>query len=54
MIRAIKVSYDTSNLIVTILLARRPPSAMTIKVTVRKALRRYAGIEPGSEMEEPT
>jgi hypothetical protein len=55
MIRAIKASYDTSNH-VTILLARRPPSAMTIKVplAIRKALRRYVGIEPGSEMGEPT
>jgi hypothetical protein len=37
---------------VPILLARLPPSAMTIKVplAIRKALRRYAG----SEMGEPT
>jgi hypothetical protein len=55
MIRAIKVSYDTSNLIRNDFAS--PPSALSnddqspagdLKGS------RYAGIEPGSEMGEPT
>jgi hypothetical protein len=56
MIRAIKVSYDTSNLIRNDFAS--PPSALSnddqVPLAIREALRRYAGIEPGSEMGEPT
>jgi hypothetical protein len=45
MIRAIKVSYDTSNLVRDDF-AIRPPSAMTIKVPLAR--------RPGAEVEEST